>query len=190
MPSQNTSNGTKHSRELATLIARIPSYDRAELIAEWKRLFSTDPAKKLSSAILIRIIIHELQAKNSGSLSNTAKRALRKKLTENYKASNTSTSLGFDSNSDSYRSKPNRSKSSGSHPPVLALGTQLVREWNGKPYRVEITENGFDLDGKTYRSLTAIAKKITGVHWSGPRFFGLTTSKPKKAPAGIARVAQ
>lgn len=52
-------------------------------------------------------------------------------------------------------------------------GTHLVREWNGRTYQVEVLENGFRLDGKYYRSLSAIARKITGAHWSGPRFFGM-----------------
>jgi hypothetical protein len=62
-----------------------------------------------------------------------------------------------------------------SKPSVLSIraGTHLVREWNGRTYQVEALEKGFRLDGKTYRSLSAIAKKITGAHWSGPRFFGL-----------------
>ncbi len=60
-------------------------------------------------------------------------------------------------------------------PSVLSVraGTHLVREWNGRTYQVEALDKGFRLDGKTYRSLSAIAKKITGAHWSGPRFFGL-----------------
>jgi len=52
-------------------------------------------------------------------------------------------------------------------------GTHLIREWNGRTYQVEATKEGYVLDGTTYRSLSAIAKKITGAHWSGPRFFGL-----------------
>lgn len=52
-------------------------------------------------------------------------------------------------------------------------GTHLMREWNGRTYQVEATKEGYVLDGTTYRSLSAIAKKITGAHWSGPRFFGL-----------------
>ena len=50
----------------------------------------------------------------------------------------------------------------------------LVREWNGWTYQVEVVDNGYRFDGKTYPSLTAITKRITGTHWSGPRFFGLT----------------
>ena len=50
----------------------------------------------------------------------------------------------------------------------------LVRQWRGHAYTVLVRENGFEYDGQRYRSLTVIAEKITGVHWSGPRFFGLT----------------
>ena len=50
----------------------------------------------------------------------------------------------------------------------------LVREWNGRTYQVEVIDNGYRFDGKTYPSLTTIAQRITGTHWSGPRFFGLT----------------
>lgn len=53
-------------------------------------------------------------------------------------------------------------------------GTQLTRSWNGKNYSVQVSaERHFEYNGKTYRSLSAIAKKITGAHWSGPLFFGL-----------------
>lgn len=54
-------------------------------------------------------------------------------------------------------------------------GTHLMREWNGRTYQVEVTADGYVLDGTTYRSLSAIAKRIAGAHWSGPRFFGLVT---------------
>ncbi|MBL0374364.1 DUF2924 domain-containing protein [Rhizobium sp. KVB221] len=52
-------------------------------------------------------------------------------------------------------------------------GARLIRDWNGHRYVVDVVENRFVMDGKPYRSLTAIALKITGAKWSGPRFFGL-----------------
>ncbi len=52
-------------------------------------------------------------------------------------------------------------------------GTQLVREWQGRMYQVTVLAAGFAYDGRTYSSLTAIAREITGISWSGPRFFGL-----------------
>lgn len=59
------------------------------------------------------------------------------------------------------------------HGPMLP-GTRFVREWNGKTIAVTATEGGFEWDNGTYRSLSEIARKVTGAHWSGPRFFGLT----------------
>jgi len=56
-------------------------------------------------------------------------------------------------------------------------GTHLIREWNGRTYRVEVTEAGYVFDGTIYRSLSAVAKRITGTAWSGPRFFGLTAKR-------------
>lgn len=53
-------------------------------------------------------------------------------------------------------------------------GSHLIREWNGRTYQVEVTSDGYVLDGKNYRSLSAIARHITDALWSGPRFFGLT----------------
>ena len=48
-----------------------------------------------------------------------------------------------------------------------------MREWNGRTHTVTVEEEGFTYAGRSYRSLTAIAREITGAHWSGPRFFGL-----------------
>lgn len=61
----------------------------------------------------------------------------------------------------------------------LKPGTRLVREWNGRMYTVLVREGGFEFDGKLYSTLSAIAERITGAHWSGPRFFGL---KRRSAP--------
>ena len=56
---------------------------------------------------------------------------------------------------------------------VLKTGASLVRQWRGHTHTVLVREDGFEYDGQRYRSLTVIAARITGAHWSGPRFFGL-----------------
>ena len=56
----------------------------------------------------------------------------------------------------------------------LTPGTRLVREWNGQAIAVEVIEDGFAYDDCTWRSLSEIARHVTGAHWSGPRVFGLT----------------
>jgi len=57
---------------------------------------------------------------------------------------------------------------------VLKTGATLVRRWRGHTHTVLVGEDGFEYQGQRYRSLTVIAERITGVHWSGPRFFGLS----------------
>ena len=57
--------------------------------------------------------------------------------------------------------------------PELRLGSQLVREWNGRTIIVMVIEGGFLFEGATHASLSSIAKAVTGAHWSGPRFFGI-----------------
>ena len=57
----------------------------------------------------------------------------------------------------------------------LQPGIRLVREWHGQRYDVQVLDNGFEFDGRSYKSLTAIAREITGARWSGPRFFGIST---------------
>jgi hypothetical protein len=63
---------------------------------------------------------------------------------------------------------------------VLKTGATLVRQWRGHTHTVLVREDGFEYDGRRYRSLTVIAERITGAHWSGPRFFGV--SKRARAP--------
>lgn len=55
----------------------------------------------------------------------------------------------------------------------LRVGTRLVRDWHGTGHSVTVLEDGFEYDGKSWGSLTAIARHITGAKWSGPRFFGI-----------------
>jgi Protein of unknown function (DUF2924) len=57
---------------------------------------------------------------------------------------------------------------------VLKAGTTLVRQWRGHTHTILVHEDGFEYEGERYRSLTVIAERITGAHWSGPRFFGVT----------------
>ena len=75
----------------------------------------------------------------------------------------------------------------------LKSGTRLVREWRGRTYEVLVLDDGFSWQGTEYRSLSAIARKITGTAWSGPLFFGLKQNRPATRwpsqspdPAGVA----
>jgi Protein of unknown function (DUF2924) len=67
----------------------------------------------------------------------------------------------------------------------LKPGTRLMREWRGRTYEVSVLDDGFSWQGTDYRSLSAIARKITGTAWSGPLFFGLKLNRlaPRRLPA-------
>ena len=66
------------------------------------------------------------------------------------------------------------------------LGTELFREYQGMRHAVIVMEDGFAWQGKTYASLTTIAKAITGTQWNGPRFFGLREGRAEGGPASKA----
>jgi hypothetical protein len=66
----------------------------------------------------------------------------------------------------------------------LKPGTKLVREWHGHAHTVSVLDDGFEYRGERYPSLTRIARRITGVHWSGPLFFGI--GKRRRAVEGAA----
>ena len=70
---------------------------------------------------------------------------------------------------------------------VLKAGTTLMRQWRGHTHTVLVHQDGFEHEGQLYRSLTAIAERITEAHWSGPRFFGLTSRVGALAGAKAGR---
>jgi hypothetical protein len=76
--------------------------------------------------------------------------------------------LAVDSSGSVEHIPPRRTKNR-----IIKPGTRLVREWNGRTHHVEAVDGGFLWNGKLHRSLTTIARAITGAHWSGPRFFGI-----------------
>ena len=146
-------------RQIAELRVRSTS----ELRLAWRQLHRTGPPKGLSRDLLIRALVHQLQERAAGGAS----RALRRRL---------QTLAGeFD-------------KKSASFDPgiVPKTGAILVRQWRGRAHTVLVREDGFEYEGQHCRSLTVIAERITGAHWSGPRFFGLTkrTGASVSAEAG------
>jgi hypothetical protein len=73
--------------------------------------------------------------------------------------------------------------------PILPLkaGTKLVREWHGQVHTVDVLDDGFAYQGERYRSLTRIARRITGVQWSGPVFFRLKRHPPERGALAMTR---
>ena len=136
--------------------SEIGALERAGVIAlraEWRRLFGSDPPR-LSRDLLVRALAYRVQERALGGLSRASLKRLRE-LADNAEA------LG---------PLPDPAAS-------LRPDAKLVREWHGSTHMVLVTDTGFDYAGSSYKSLTQIAKLITGAHWSGPRFFGLTTRR-------------
>ena len=131
---------------------RLKEMSAAELREEWMRSHGA-PAPKLSMDLLRLGTAHELQKKRHGGISRETKRI----LLQAHRLTNKGTG--------SPASPPRRK---------LTPGTRLVRDWHGTAHTVTVLDGGFEYDGKTWRSLTSIAKAITGTHRNGPRFFGLS----------------
>ncbi|PSL14821.1 DUF2924 domain-containing protein [Shimia abyssi] len=128
---------------LEQAVAAIDKLDRGECLDRWREAFSRPPPKHLSLQFMKRVLIWDLQNQMLGSVSAKAKRRLK------------------------------QIAAGQSVPATAKPGSHLVREWNGRTYQVEVVDCGYIMDGKTWRSLSAIARHITGARWSGPRFFGV-----------------
>jgi hypothetical protein len=143
----------RSNRTLEEQLAEIPKLDASALSAGWTALFGRPPPANLSKRLLEHAAAYHAQAKVHGGLSNGPRRKLidagRRKTSAN----------------DKYSEPKRRS--------AMTPGSRLVREWHGRSHTVEVAERGFLYAGQRYRSLSAVARIITGSRWSGPRFFGL-----------------
>src|ERR1700738_4368880 len=137
----------KRAIDVAKALVRLSELTIFELRGEWRRLHRMPPPMRLSRDLLIRGIIYQLQERAYGGLSKAAVRKLEQGAAGG-------------------AAKP--------APPIsLKPGTRLVREWRGVTHIVLIHADGIEWRGQRYRSLSVVARKITGARRSGPRFFGL-----------------
>ena len=134
------------SDDVARKLAALAEMDRPALLQRWRMAFGRDAPPRLSRALMEKAIAYDLQVEAFGGLPSRTRRALRVAA----KADGRSTLTNL----------PSR-------------GTRLIREWHGTVHDVEVLEDGYLWCGVRYRSLSAIARAITGTRWSGPRFFGL-----------------
>ena len=127
-------------------LADLEIMDRAALASAWLEIIGAPVPKGLSQPFLRRFLAYELQARQYGRLPKGFVPRLKAAVAAERRATS----------------------------PILRPGGRLLREWNGKTHLVEVTDDGFLWNGACHRSLSAIAREITGARWSGPRFFGLT----------------
>jgi len=125
-------------------VAALAAMKPGEIKAEWQRVHGGEPPR-VSTGLLARALAHDLQCAAQGGLAERVRLQLAGE-------------------------RPLRSAPA----PSLAPGTQLVREWGGTSHHVLVEEKGrCSYKGRSYASLSAVARHITGAHWSGPRFFGV-----------------
>ena len=138
---------TEVERQIAGLAVRSTQ----DLQVAWRQLHRTGPPLGLSRDLMIRALADQLQEQSYGGAGRALRRRLQSLAGASEKAA-MAADLGL----------------------VLKAGTTLVRQWHGHTHTVRVRTDGFEHEGQLYRSLTAIAERITEAHWSGPRFFGLT----------------
>ncbi|MFK0689896.1 DUF2924 domain-containing protein [Mesorhizobium sp. IMUNJ 23033] len=164
-------------RDLDSEIAGVGDLTRDELTAAWTKAHGCASPKGVKRGLLERSAAWHLQAKRLGGLTSTVKKTLG---TSNPHRTNLDSVLPSNTGSDRQDGVPSVRPTSSDKALKSSLrslppraGSRLMREWNGQMHIVEVVDDGFVLDGKTYGSLSAVARRITGAHWSGPRFFGL-----------------
>ena len=129
-----------------TSTAELEMMPRSYLIDQYEHLISAPPPKGISTPLLCRLVAYEVQAARYGGLPLRTRNKLQAI------ASDQAVALAS---------------------PSLRSGSRLVRDWNGITHVVDVVKGGYRYQGRVYRSLSAIAREITGARWSGPRFFGL-----------------
>jgi hypothetical protein len=138
-------------------IEALPKLTRAQLMTKWRELLKQTPPPHLRKQLLVPLLTYKLQEQVYGGLKPEVKRRLRELARQ------------FAAGSDRKRSVVVPSR--------LKPGTELVRSWQGETHVVTVAQAGFTYGTEQFRSLSEIARRITGTRWSGPAFFGLKKSQ-------------
>src|SRR5690242_5146488 len=146
-------------------LPRLPELALSELRQQWRTLYKSDASLHFSRELLLRAVAYRLQEIAFGGLRPEHQSQLRQ-FAQQFKETG------------EIRRRASLE---------LKAGTRLVREWQGRTYEVLVLNAGFSWQGTHYRSLSAVARKITGTPWSGPLFFGLKQKRPAaQSPSQIA----
>jgi hypothetical protein len=143
-------------------LAGLADLETDDLRRLWAESFGIEPLPRISRELLVRAVAYRLQEEKEGGMSRRAIRQLDRALAD----------MG----------QPGRA---GTDAHVsLRTGTRLVREWQGRVHEVIVLEEDYLWQGERFRSLSEIARLITGARWSGPRFFGTRPIDAKRRRSG------
>ena len=135
---------------LSAEIAGLSKADIKDLRERWKTLYGKEPSGHIGRSILIGAIAYRLQEKAFGGLKPSAQRIL-----------------------DRVCDGRGEVGQEGIAKRRASAGTVLIREWRGVRHRVVVLDDDVTYHGRRYKSLSEVARAITGTRWSGPLFFGL-----------------
>jgi len=144
-------------------IAELPTLPQDRLKELWREYFGVEPPA-YRRGFLVRGLAHRIQELTYGGLSPAHQARLDAMIADEEAPKN-----------GRKRSKP------APNGERLLLGTRLVREWKGVAHEATVVEGGFEYQGRRYRSLSAVARAITGTRWNGPLFFGLRNHRGERA---------
>ena len=155
---------------LASEIAALAEATLADLKSRWRVLYGTEPPPRISRDLLTRAVAYGIQEEALGGLRPSTRRLLAKVA------------------ADASARRPIQAT------PALTLtpGTVLLRDWRGTQHQVIVREHDVEFQGKRYKSLSQVAHRITGSKWSGPFFFGASSSFRmihRRAPEASLRCA-
>ena len=156
--------GGPNADPLGSEIARLRDLHIEVLRVRWRTIFRQDAPPHLPRHLLFAMIAYRLQAEVMGDLDAETLRFLKQIDLASSKQAAVPLTQAFDQRKR-----------------ALSEGTVLTREWNGHNHQVIVVGRGFSCEGRMYKSLSEIAKAITGTKWNGPRFFGLRDKKLKEA---------
>jgi hypothetical protein len=142
------------SEALEREIAALPAMSLPEIQAKWRQRLKESPPSHLRKQLLVPLLAYKLQELAYGGLKPDIRRALERLAA-------------------AYRRDPNDKILPFKMARHIKPGSRLLRQWNGRTHQVMVIENGFEFEGARYKSLSVIARLITGTRWSGPAFFGL-----------------
>jgi len=150
------SKSVRDPQKLASELEQLRELNSEELRERWQTLFGADPPPKLRSSLLVQGIAYQLQERAFGGLKPATLRLLERIADDAAAQRQVATA-----------------------PPKMRVstGTVLIREWHGTKHQVTVLNDGFLFRTKRFRSLSQIAREITGSRWSGPLFFGLKSSR-------------
>lgn len=147
------------SRDISSVaLCNLTKMSRAELLDAWASIIGKPVVRSASRELLVHTIAWHLQAQQHGGLSTSVQRRLKRLAA----AIERGEAIGAASTLDR-----------------MHVGIMLERSWKGDAHVVTVTNDGFVYRGERYRSLSEIARFITGTRWNGPAFFGLRSDSDK-----------